>query len=88
MLHLTFRFPNLHCRQQKKGKIKKETSPVRIELTTSRLTVERANRLRHGDDLICGAKFMHYIIFGLQIKVTANALTTVQSTDVYGLRSS
>ncbi|KAJ5962970.1 hypothetical protein N7501_007911 [Penicillium viridicatum] len=31
------------------SKKKKETSPGRLELPTSRLTVGRANQLRHGD---------------------------------------
>ncbi|KAJ5741284.1 hypothetical protein N7533_010693 [Penicillium manginii] len=30
----------------------KETSPGRLELPTSRLTVERASQLRHGDVLV------------------------------------
>ncbi|KAJ5505143.1 hypothetical protein N7463_008017 [Penicillium fimorum] len=36
---------------QKKKK-QKETSPGRLELPTSRLTVGRANQLRHGDVLV------------------------------------
>ncbi|KAJ5598799.1 hypothetical protein N7537_008883 [Penicillium hordei] len=34
---------------ENKNKSKKETSPGRLELPTSRLTVGRANQLRHGD---------------------------------------
>ncbi|KAJ5516977.1 hypothetical protein N7527_008537 [Penicillium freii] len=34
------------------GKNKKETSPGRLELPTSRLTVGRANQLRHGDFIV------------------------------------
>ena len=34
------------------GKNKKETSPGRLELPTSRLTVGRANQLRHGDLIV------------------------------------
>ena len=36
----------------KKELEQKETSPGRLELPTSRLTVGRANQLRHGDVLV------------------------------------
>ncbi|KAJ5847218.1 hypothetical protein N7455_011175, partial [Penicillium solitum] len=35
-----------------KNQKQKETSPGRLELPTSRLTVGRANQLRHGDVLV------------------------------------
>ncbi|KAJ5576653.1 hypothetical protein N7535_003579, partial [Penicillium sp. DV-2018c] len=37
---------------QRREKTQKETSPGRLELPTSRLTVGRANQLRHGDVLV------------------------------------
>ncbi|KAJ5561957.1 hypothetical protein N7535_003581 [Penicillium sp. DV-2018c] len=38
-----------HPRRHSKKEKQKETSPGRLELPTSRLTVGRANQLRHGD---------------------------------------
>ncbi|KAJ5135794.1 uncharacterized protein N7515_005072 [Penicillium bovifimosum] len=40
------------------SKKQKETSPGRLELPTSRLTVGRANQLRHGDVLVAKTEIL------------------------------
>ena len=47
--------------QVQKGKKQKETSPGRLELPTSRLTVGRANQLRHGDLLLRNPAKMSFL---------------------------
>ena len=39
---------------------KEITLPPRLELGTSRLTVERASQLRHGRDVVCVSELMGF----------------------------